>query len=122
MATLTIDGVTVTAKGIDEANEPVLVKLRQVTGWNLKALAEKSEELEIYGMQAQAWVSFWMAGQAVDWERIRQLSLRELTPAEEPGDRGTPEADAADPQHSRADSDPGGEARLEAAAEELPSS
>lgn len=113
MAKLTFDGVTVPAKTIDTAKVASLLAFHQVSGWNLKQIHAKAEEHEANALMAMAWLSLWEAGQHPDWDRIKDATLGELTPVEEPGDQRPVEADVPDPQTSRADSDPGGEQQLE---------
>jgi len=110
MAKITFAGVTVPAKTLDTAKVASLLAFHKVTGWNLSAIKTKAEEHEVNGLMAMAWLSLWEAGQHPDWDQIQGATLGELVPEEEAGDTRPTESegDAADPQLSRADSDPGG--------------
>lgn len=92
-----------------------MVNLQQATGWKLQEIDDKARGG--YAPAITAFFALTNAGfdlGAPEWEQLLRWDLEDMEMIKEPGDeRFEPqEADALDPQTSRADSDPGGDEAL----------
>lgn len=86
-----------------------IADFQRATGWKVAEIEEQIQAADIIGVAIGTYFALANAGFKPDWDEILGSDPDDFEPIKEPGDARGQEADAPDPQKSRADSDPGGE-------------
>lgn len=92
-----------------------IADFQRATGWKVAEIDEQIKAADVIGVAIGAFFALTNAGFKPDWQELLASDPDDFEPIIEPGDRRAEEADAVDPQSSRADSDPGGDRELPAA-------
>lgn len=82
---------------------------QRASGWKLAEIEDQIKAADVIGIAIGTYFALTNAGFKPDWQELLGSDPDDFEPIIEPGDRRDQEADAVDPQNSRADSDPGGD-------------